>query len=267
MKLNIKKIIFKSFLMMLPAWVFADNAEALKNAVIEKNTLAVERFIQQGMNPNIPYENGNTPLHLAAFEDSLPVINVLLKAAGVDIDRKNAHGETPLMIAALKGNKQMVDIFLARGAQINKPGWTALHYACSTGQDIIVAELLDKFAYIDAESPNKTTPLMMAARAGHLSTVTLLLKEGADPKLKNEQNLSAIDLAKKYNHQPVLSMLQSALNSQELPKSKDAVAANPPSTKPSGSQRPMRSQSKVESMTVPTAPTGEKLLIDKPWLR
>ena len=47
------------------------------------------------------------------------------------------------------------------------------------------------FGPIDAESPNKTTPLMMAARAGHLSSVQCLIDEGADVTAKNELGLNS----------------------------------------------------------------------------
>jgi hypothetical protein len=59
----------------------------------------------------------------------------------------------------------------------------------------MVRLLLEHHAYIDAESPNGKTPLMMAAHYGHPSVEKLLLEEGADPMLKNQQGLSAIDFA------------------------------------------------------------------------
>jgi len=59
----------------------------------------------------------------------------------------------------------------------------------------VVRLLLEHHAYIDAESPNKTTPLMMAARYGLPQVVSLLLEEGADPTLRNEQGLTALDFA------------------------------------------------------------------------
>ena len=59
--------------------------------------------------------------------------------------------------------------------------------------------LLDKHAYIDAASPNGSTPLMMAAHYGTPSAVKLLLEAGADPLLRNEQGLSAIDFAQRAN--------------------------------------------------------------------
>ncbi|MFX8242841.1 ankyrin repeat domain-containing protein, partial [Acinetobacter baumannii] len=82
--------------------------------------------------------------------------------------------------------------------EVNKTGWTALHYAATNGHDNVVKYLLDHAAYIDAESPNATTPLMMAAMNGHITTVKLLLDEGADMNLRNQQKMDVIDFAKRY---------------------------------------------------------------------
>ena len=57
--------------------------------------------------------------------------------------------------------------------------------------------LLENHAYIDAASPNGSTPLMMAAMYGTPSAVKLLLEAGADPSLKNIQGLTAIDFAQR----------------------------------------------------------------------
>ncbi|MGB4584254.1 MAG: ankyrin repeat domain-containing protein [Rhodoferax sp.] len=59
--------------------------------------------------------------------------------------------------------------------------------------------LLDENAYIDAASPNNTTPLMMAAHYGTAAAVKLLLEAGADPMLKNDLGLTAIDFAHRAN--------------------------------------------------------------------
>ena len=83
---------------------------------------------------------------------------------------------------------------IARGADVNKTGWAPLHYAASAGtpqHTAIIALLLENHAYIDATSPNGTTPLMMAAHYGSNDAVQLLLDEGADPTLKNQLGLSA----------------------------------------------------------------------------
>jgi ankyrin repeat protein len=63
----------------------------------------------------------------------------------------------------------------------------------------MVRLLLKHHAYIDAESPNRTTPLMMAAHYGNPGVVKLLLEEGADPLLRNQKGLSAIDFARGAN--------------------------------------------------------------------
>jgi hypothetical protein len=59
----------------------------------------------------------------------------------------------------------------------------------------IVRLLLEHHAFIDPESPNGTTPLMMAARYGSGEAVKLLLEEGAVPTARNRLGLSALDFA------------------------------------------------------------------------
>ncbi|MFD2272542.1 ankyrin repeat domain-containing protein [Undibacterium arcticum] len=161
-------------------------------------------MLARGLDPNlIEEERGDTGLILALREDSMKVFQVLLHAADINLEARSRNGDTALMIAAFKGNLPAVEAMLAKDAEVNQPGWTALHYAAASGNNRIVQLLLDKSAYIDAESPNKTTPIMMAARGGHIYTVKLLLDEGADATLRNVQGLSAIDIATMYEHKDI----------------------------------------------------------------
>lgn len=168
----------------------------------------VATLLKRGFDPNtIDAERGETGLILALREGHPAVASLLMKAPGIDLEAKARNGDTALMIAAYKSNKAAVQMLLALDAQVNQVGWTALHYAATVGANDIVQLLLDASAYIDAESPNQTTPLMMAARGGHILTVKLLLDEGADATLKNNQGLSALDLAKKFDHTDIVEGL------------------------------------------------------------
>jgi ankyrin repeat protein len=71
----------------------------------------------------------------------------------------------------------------------------------------MVRLLLEHHAYIDAESPNKTTPLMMATHYGHGDVVRLLLDGGADPTLRNEQGLTAVDFARRAGRDELADMV------------------------------------------------------------
>ena len=120
---------------------------------------------------------------------------LLVETPRVDLDALNQHDESPLMLASLKGQRQLCEQLIAKGAGVNKPGWTPLHYAATHGHVDIMNLLLEHHAYIDAASPNGSTPLMMAALYGTPAAVKVLLEAGADPLLKNDQGLTAIDFA------------------------------------------------------------------------
>jgi ankyrin repeat protein len=59
--------------------------------------------------------------------------------------------------------------------------------------------LIENHAYLDAESPNGTTPLMMAAHYGTPMATKLLLEEGADPRIKNQLGINALEFSRKAN--------------------------------------------------------------------
>lgn len=186
---------------LAPSLAVAGAFDDFFRAVKLDDAAAVKSLLARGFDPNtVEPERGHTGLILALHEGSMAVFKAMLDASGVDIEAEAFNGDTALMVACYKGNKPAVEALLAKGAEVNRPGWAPLHYAAASGSNEIVQLLLDKSAYIDAESPNKTTPLMMAARAGHIWTVKLLMDEGADATLKNDLGMTAIDFAEKHEH-------------------------------------------------------------------
>ena len=182
-------------------------------AVKVDNADAITRLLDAGFEPNyVEEERGDSGLMLAIRENCPSVIKVLLANGKTNLEVKAKNGDNALMLAAYKGNLAVVKALIARGAQVNRPDWTALHYAAYMGHQEIVSLLLEHSAYIDAEAPNKNTPIMMAALAGHIYVVKLLLDEGADATLKNDRGFTAMDLAIQGKHKDIVEGLQFRLN-------------------------------------------------------
>jgi ankyrin repeat protein len=161
----------------------------------------VKAMLAATINPNQLNPVGGEPgLVLALREGSMEVFKVLLEHPATRLETPAINGNTALMMAAFKGNMAAVQALLAKGARINQPGWTALHYAAAGGADDIARLLIKRGAEIDPASPlasGKYTPLMMAAREGRESTVRLLLEAGADPRRKNSEDLTAAQIAER----------------------------------------------------------------------
>jgi ankyrin repeat protein len=181
----------------LPGIALAGAYDDFFKAVKLDNVSLVRSLLQRGFDPNtVEEERGETGLMIALREDANKVLELLLGTKNVDLNARARNGDSALMIAAYKGRFDAVKALLDKGAEPNQTGWAALHYAAAVGNNQIVQLLLDHYAYIDAESPNQTTPIMMAARGGHILTVKLLLDEGADLTLKNGAGMTALDFAR-----------------------------------------------------------------------
>lgn len=165
-------------------------------AVNVDNAQAVKSLLERGFDPNSISEQGQVGLFLALREGSPKVASALVADPRTSIDAANANGETPVMMAALRGDLLWTTRLLERGALLNRSGWTALHYAATGPGTAVVSLLLGRGAAIEAPSPNGTTPLMMAARYGPEDTVDLLLSRAASLDARNIQGLTAADFAR-----------------------------------------------------------------------
>jgi len=183
-------------------------------AVKQDAAAPIQRLLQRGFDPNTVDPSGQTGLFIAMREPSPLVAQVLIDWPKTDVNLLNSKGESALMLAALTGQQDLAEKLIKKGADVNKTGWTPLHYAASKGHLSIISLLLENSAYIDAESPNGTTPLMMASMYGTPEAVKLLLEEGADPNLKNQQGLTAQQFAQRANRPDAVEALTKAIRSK-----------------------------------------------------
>lgn len=191
---NFKKVIYIYVLIGFSV-IHAGSYDDFFSAIQQDDAAQVSALLKRGFDPNTMDPTGTSGLMLALKESAFKVVQVLLGHPRIKVEVRNAADESPLMLAALKGNKELCRLMIQKGGDVNKPGWTPLHYAATHGHLEVLNLLLEENAYIDAASPNNTTPLMMAAHYGTPSAVKLLLEAGADPTLKNDLGLSAFDFA------------------------------------------------------------------------
>ena len=129
---------------------------------------------QDGIEINKENSDGETPLFMACFYGHAEAVKLLLAHPGIDINIASSKGTTPLVMACQKGHVEAVKLLLAHpGIEINKAspdGFTPLHIACRS-----LATLENKMLF------------------------DVLLNNKADPALKNSEGKTALDIA--FSHQ------------------------------------------------------------------
>lgn len=184
-------------------------------AIKRDDPATIAQLLQRGFDANTVNPEGEPGLLLAVREPSLKVLPVLIAWKNTNVEARSRSDESPLMLAALKGLTDVCEQLIARGADVNKPGWAPLHYAATHAHLDIMTLLLSHHAYIDAESPNGSTPLMMAAHYGTPQAVHLLLEAGADPLLKNQRGLTAIDFANGAGRTDSADIISAAIRARQ----------------------------------------------------
>ena len=186
-------------------WDFLLRSKGLPDAVefgsrVEMgDTGNVKEWLERGLDPNFVGDRIGTGLMIAAWQGNLEMM-ALFVAKGADVNKANALGEQALMHAAWRGHLPAVQWLMGKGATLNRSAklWTALHYAAFSGHEEVVRYLVARGADIDAKSPNGSTPLMMAVYEGKESAAKTLIRLGADRKAVNDRGDAAMDWAFRY---------------------------------------------------------------------
>ena len=111
------------------------------------------------------------------------------------------RGYTPLLIASMIGDIEVVQLLIDNGADVNA---TTIHNYSSTRIDRETRKRHTlHFSYI-------YTPLSQAVVMGNLEVVKILLEHGADMKMKVHHNQSIFDLGK--SDRKIMELLQSYAN-------------------------------------------------------
>jgi uncharacterized protein len=149
-------------------------------------------------------------IHDAARAGDLVKIQKLV-VQGADVNAKSIRNETPLILAAIAGQGDIVNYLLQRGADINarnSSGLTALHAAAYAGNVEIVSLLIAKGAAVnDAANRFESTPLILASEENHIAVVKSLLEHGAYVNLVEVNGISATSKAGWREHWELLKLL------------------------------------------------------------
>ncbi|XP_019619647.1 PREDICTED: malignant fibrous histiocytoma-amplified sequence 1 homolog [Branchiostoma belcheri] len=172
------------------------------------------------------------PLHDAVIKGDQHRVAQLVQA-GEDVDGrcecklpdlKRAHEFTPLHCAAAVGDLQVIDLLINAGAEVDSQdevGCSPLHRAVWYNKFDVVQALLSKYA-ADKDKKNLEgyTPVHLAAKAGHLEILKILLKTGVNLDVVDKVGMTAADHAKEREHLDAVKLLE------EYSSKQDATAAD-----------------------------------------
>jgi ankyrin repeat protein len=156
----------------------------------------------------------------AAETGNIEIVSEMLSRDTGLVNATDADGYTPLHRAAYEGHLNIVDLLLDNGASLDVgsvDGWTPLHSASYWGQTEVVAALIHHGAFLNAQTNGGQTPLHLAAAApngGSLGVIQLLLmNEFVDTTIRNQVGETAQDIAKRSSqHHKLFDIADDAVN-------------------------------------------------------
>ncbi|XP_023821113.1 ankyrin repeat domain-containing protein 12 isoform X2 [Oryzias latipes] len=114
------------------------------------------------------------------------------------VNKRNERGETPLHMAAIRGDAKQVKELISLGADVNVKdfaGWTPLHEACNLGYYDVAKVLIAAGAEVNTQGLDDDTPLHDASSSGHTDIVKLLLRHGGNAFQANKRGERPVDVA------------------------------------------------------------------------
>ncbi|KAM9458054.1 ankyrin repeat domain-containing protein 12 [Salvelinus alpinus] len=148
------------------------------------------------------------------------------------VNKRNERGETPLHMAAIRGDAKHVKEIISLGADVNVKdfaGWTPLHEACNLGYYDVAKVLIAAGAEVNTQGLDDDTPLHDASSSGHTDIVKLLLRHGGNAFQANKRGERPVDIADSHE----LELLLKGEVPLSDPEDSSSESEDPPSVNPS----------------------------------
>ena len=154
-----------------------------------------------------------TPLHLASKNGFRDLVDILVQGGGNVNARNFPRQETPLHLAALNGHQYIAGFLIQHGSKVNVQNAplldTPLHLASRNGHKQVADILLQHGSDVSARNvPFKNTPLHLAAQNGHQQVADILLQRGSNVNARNSPwQETPLHLAARNGHQHIAEFL------------------------------------------------------------
>lgn len=184
----------------------------LIDAVSAGNLSEVNKLISEGIEINqINYADEDLTLLMLAIDiDRADIVQALIDA-GADLYDSTYFEDTPLGLAATRGNLEILELLLNAGANPNYGGESPPLCDAVRKQHVnVIKALIQRNADVNLTTPSKISPLMIAAGIGNLEIVKLLVELGADVNATDdimEAGNVALNKAACNGHQEVFDYL------------------------------------------------------------
>ncbi|HCO95235.1 MAG TPA: hypothetical protein DIU00_15005 [Phycisphaerales bacterium] len=140
----------------------------------------VKSFISKCADVNAKDASGRTALHYAARNGHKEIVEVLLEH-GVDVNvGEKYYNGTAAEGAMGQNHKEIVELLISKGADVS-----ALNFALYIKDEAQARSLIEGGADVNKQTPYGTTPLHRAVGAGLKKIVELLIDKGADVNAKD----------------------------------------------------------------------------------
>jgi ankyrin repeat protein len=199
---NILRAVILALLALLTLPLHAGpNDYKLLNAAKSGDIAQVKALMDAGnVDANVIDSFQNSALMMAVDNKHLHVAEYLLQH-GADIQLDNKYGYTPLMQAVMRNDAKMVSMLLDKGAKIDQKNFytelTPLMMAVDNGSLDMVELLMARQANLNLQDGRGRSALMHATAAHQPKIAERLTQAGADTTLKDKQGRSADDFSRK----------------------------------------------------------------------